>query len=220
MAVNGDPVEAGLVASLGHPGANVTGTWTLFEKLIPKWLEIITTMVPDAGTIAMLANPDGVADEYWWAQARQAAERVRVDAVRAEAPESQAAGLDRAFATMKEQRAGAYILMADAYYLSEIPRIVRLANEYRLPGVYGFSEYVEAGGLVSYGLSYRKYYRGVARYVDKVLRGSDPANLPVEQPAKIELAVNLAAARNLGIRDPDPDHGARRQGDRVRRAGT
>ena len=201
MSVNGDPVESGLVASLARPGANVTGTSTLFEELIPKWFELITTTVPNTRTIAVIANPESVSDEYWWAQIKQAAERIRVNVVRAEARNP--AGLDRAFASMNKQRAGAFVLMVDAYLLNEVQRIVMLANEYKLPGVYGFREYAEAGGLISYGLSYRDYFKGVARYVDKVLRGTKPADLPVEQPTKIELVINLASAKNLGVTIPN-----------------
>jgi putative ABC transport system substrate-binding protein len=200
MSVNGDPVESGLVASLARPGANVTGTSTLFEELIPKWIEIITTTVPSARTIAVMANPESLTDEYWWAQVQQAAERIRVSVVRAEARTP--TGLDQAFASMNKQRAGAFVMMVDAYFLNEVQRIVMLANKYKLPGVYGFREYAEAGGLISYGLSYRAYYRGVARYVDKVLRGTKPADLPVEQPTKIELVINLASAKNLGLTIP------------------
>ena len=200
MSVNGDPVESGLVASLARPGANVTGTSTLFEELIPKWFEIISTTIPDIRTVAVMANPEGVGDEYWWAQAQQAAERIRLNVVRAEAHAP--AGFDREFGSMKKQRVDAFILMVDAYFLNEMQRIVTLANEYKLPGMYGFREYVEAGGLISYGLSYRDYYKGVARYVDKVLRGTKPADLPVEQPAKIELVINLVSANALGLTIP------------------
>ena len=189
MSVNGDPVESGLVASLARPGANVTGTSTLFEELIPKWFEIVATIVPNIRTAAVMANPEGAGDEYWWAQAQQAAERVRLNVVRVEARTPE--GIVRAFGSMKKQRVDAFVLMVDAYFLNEMRRIVALANEYKLPGIYGFREYVEVGGLISYGLSYREYYKGVAGYVDKVLRGAKPADLPVEQPAKIALVINL-----------------------------
>jgi putative ABC transport system substrate-binding protein len=202
MSVNGDPVESGLVASLARPSANVTGTWTLFEDLIPKWLEIITTAVPDARTVAVLVNPESVGDEYWWTQIQQAAKQGRVNVVRAEA--QSAAGLERVFAATHEQRAEAVVTMADAYFLNEIQRIVTLASVYKLPAVYGFREYAEAGGLISYGLSYRDYFKGVARYVDKVLRGTKPADLPVTQPTKIELVINLNTATLLGLKIPQP----------------
>jgi putative ABC transport system substrate-binding protein len=92
--------------------------------------------------------------------------------------------------------------MVDAFFLNHIQRMVMLANEYKLPGMYGFREYAEAGGLVSYGPSYRDYFRGVARYVDKVLRGAKPGDLPVEQPTKFELVINLKTAKALGLTIP------------------
>ena len=201
MSVNGDPVEAGLVASLARPGANVTGTSTLFEELIPKWLEIITMMAPKARTVALMANPGSITDEYWWTQLRQAAKQVHVNVVRAEAETP--ADLERAFASIKKQRAGAFVMMTDGFWLDQIQRIVTLASIHKLPGIYGFREFAEAGGLMSYGLSYRDYYKNVARYVDKVLRGTKPASLPVEQPTRIELTINLAAAKNLELKIPD-----------------
>jgi putative ABC transport system substrate-binding protein len=200
MSVNGDPVESGLVASLARPGANVTGTSTLFEELIPKWFEIVTTAIPNIRTVAVMANPESVGDEYWYAQAQEAAERVHLTVVRAEAHTP--AGFDREFGSMKKQHVDAFVLMVDAYFLNEMQRIIALADKYKIPGIYGFREYVEAGGLVSYGLSYRDYYKGVARYVDKVLRGTKPADLPVEQPAKIALAINLRTAKALGLAIP------------------
>ena len=200
MSVNGDPVEAGLVASLARPGANVTGTSTSFEDLIPKWLEIVTTIAPNARTVAIMSNPESVSDDYWWTQTQQIARSVRVNLVRAEV--HSAADLKHAFATMTEQRAGAVVTMVDAFFLNHIQRMVMLANEYRLPGMYGFREYAEAGGLVSYGLSYRDYFRGVARYVDRVLRGTMPSDLPVEQPSRFELALNVKTAKALGITIP------------------
>lgn len=201
MSVNGDPVESGLVASLARPGANVTGTSTLFEQLIPKWFEIMISTIPEIRTVAVMANPGSVTDEYWWVQAQQIAQRMHLNTVRAEVQSS--AGFDEQFGRIgKQQRVDGFIVMVDAYFLNEIPRIVALANQYRLPGLYGFREYVEAGGLVSYGISYRHYYRGVARYVDKVLRGTKPADLPVQQPAKIELVINQRTAKAMDLTIP------------------
>ena len=201
MSVNGDPVDAGLVASLARPGANVTGTSTLFEALVPKWLELITTTVPKARTVAFMANPGSISDEYWWNKIQQAANRVRVKVVRAEA--NTPAALEVAFASMKKQHAGAFVMMTDGFWLNQIQRIVTLASVNKLPGIDGFREFTEAGGLMSYGLSFRDYYKGVARYVDKVLKGTKPAALPVEQPTKIELTVNVATAKSLGLTIPD-----------------
>ena len=103
---------------------------------------------------------------------------------------------------MQKEHVDAFVLMVDAYLLNEMQRIVNLAGKYRVPGIYGFREYAEAGGLISYGLSYRAYYKGVARYLDKVLRGARPADLPVEQPAKIELLVNLRTAKAMNLAIP------------------
>ena len=169
--------------------------------MIPKWLETITAAVPQAKSIAVLANPDSISDEYWWTQIQDVAKSKRVKLARAEARTS--ADLESTFESMKKQRAGAFIMMVDAFFLNELQRIVTLASVYKLPGIYGFREYAEAGGLMSYGLSYRDYYKGVARYIDKVLKGAKPANLPVEQPTKIELVVNRATARMLGLTLPD-----------------
>jgi len=168
--------------------------------LIPKWFEIISTTIPSIRTVAVMANPESVDNEYWWAHAKRAAERIRVNVVRTE-PHTPA-GFDREFESMKKQRVDAFIVMVDAYFLNEMQRVVTLADEYKLPGIYGFREYDEAGGLVSHGLSYRDYYKSVARYVDRVLRGAKPADLPVEQPAKIELVINLRTAKAVGLTIP------------------
>jgi hypothetical protein len=161
MSVNGDPVEAGLVVSLARPGANVTGTSTLFETLMPKWIEISGSLAPGALTLAVLMNPESVDDEYWWYQIQQVAKRSGVNLVRANA--TSASGLHRAFVGMTEQRVGAVITMVDAYFLNELHRIVELANEHRLPAMYGFREYAEAGGLARDWIPIqRAFYEGCA----------------------------------------------------------
>lgn len=199
MSIDGDPVESGLVASLAHPGANITGTLTLFQELIPKWIELINLAAPGARTIAVLANADddGV---YYWDKFEDAARKVGVKVSLAKV--NNAAALERAFADMKKRRAGAFIVMVDPLLAGHVQRIVTLANVYKLPGIYGFREFAEAGGLMSYGLSYKDYYKEVARYVDKVLKGAKPADLPVEQPTKIELVINSATAQSLGLGVP------------------
>jgi putative tryptophan/tyrosine transport system substrate-binding protein len=200
MSVNGDPVASGLVASLAHPGGNVTGTSTLFEQLIPKWLELITTALPKARTIAVLVNSESLSDPFFWTQFQEIAKRMGVKVVSAEARAP--TELERAFADIKKQRAGAFVMMTDAFWAGQMQRILTLANVYKLPGIYGFREFAEAGGLMSYGLSYREYYKGVARYVDKVLKGVKPADLPVEQPTRIEFVINQSTAKSLGLNLP------------------
>jgi putative ABC transport system substrate-binding protein len=200
MSVDGDPVAAGLVSSLARPGGNVTGTSTLFEELVPKWLELLTAAVPKARVVAALVNPEALMDPYFWAKVKEAAQRVGVKVVRSEVrtPED----LDRAFANMKKQHAEAFVVMTDALFAGEAAHIVALADRYKLPGIYSYREFAEAGGLMSYGLSVQGYFKGVARYVDKVLKGTKPADLPIEQPTKIEFVINLAAAKKLGMKMP------------------
>jgi putative ABC transport system substrate-binding protein len=197
MSVDGDPVAAGLVASLARPGANVTGTSTLFEELIPKWLELISAAVPKIRDVAILRNPDNVVDPYFWGRFEDAAKAKGVKVLPFEA--RAASDLDRAFTDMSRQRAGALIVMTEGFLASQAQRVVPLAARYKLPAIYGFREFAEIGGLMSYGLSYHDYYKGVARYLDAVLKGAKPANLPVEQPTKIELVINLETARSLGL---------------------
>jgi len=200
MSVDGDPVASGLVMSLARPGGNVTGTSTLFEELIPKWLELLTTAVPKGRDIAILTNPDDVADPFFWAKFQEAAQRTGVKAIKVKA--NTPAGIDRSFVDMKNRGADGLVVMTEAFFASQIPLLVSLAERNRLPAIYGYREFTQAGGMMSYGLSYREYFKRVARYVDAVLKGTKPAELPVEQPTKIELVINLAAARKLGVTMP------------------
>lgn len=200
MSVDGDPVKAGLVDSLARPGVNVTGTWTLFEELVPKWIELVTVAVPKAKVIAALVDPEDLADPYFWAKLKQAAQSVGVKLVRAEVRLPQ--DLEVAFAEMNRQHVDALVVITNPVLAAYTDQITALANRYKLPGVYGYREFAEAGGLMSYGMSYHEYFRSVARYADKVLKGANPAELPVAQPTKVELVVNLAAAKKLGVTVP------------------
>lgn len=202
MSVDGDPVAAGLIASFARPGGNVTGTATLFEELIPKWLELLTTAAPGIRNVALLHNPLDVVDPFYAGQVAQAAKQVGVDVVQFEANGEAPVKLDAAFAAMSDKRVGGVVVLTEAFFAAEVERIVSLAQRYRLPAIYGFREFVRAGGLMSYGLSFRDYYKGVARYVDAVLKGTRPADLPVEQPSRIELTINLKTARSLGLTIP------------------
>ena len=200
MSVDGDPVASGLVASLARPGGNVTGTSTLFEELIPKWVELLLTAVPRLRSVALLHNPYDLVDPFYAARAEEAAKAVGVNVSQFDAEAAE--GLDRAFAKMNDWGAGGVVVLTEAFFASEVQRIVSLANRYKLPAIYGFREFAQAGGLMSYGVSFRDYYKRVARYVDAVLKGSKPADLPVEQPARIELVINLKPAKALGLTIP------------------
>jgi putative ABC transport system substrate-binding protein len=200
MSVNGDPVAAGLVASLARPGANVTGMSTLFESLIPKWLELLRLAVPGSRQVAMMSNPDSAADAYMSARFDDAAKVVGVVPIHVEArTKSQ---IPKAFAEAAQRRADGLVVMTEAFLAGQERIIVPFASRYRIPAIYGFREFVEAGGLMSYGMSYRDYFRELSHYVDAVLRGRKPADLPVEQPTSIELAINAATARDLAIALP------------------
>ena len=200
MSVDGDPVASGLVMSLARPGGNVTGTSTLFEELIPKWLELLNAAVPKVRDIAILTNPDNVADPFFWAKFEEASQRLGIRTAKFEA--TTPAAIDASFVEMTRRGAGALVVMTEAFFAAQIPRVVSLADRHKLPTIYGYREFVDAGGLMSYGLSYRQYYRRVARYVDAVLKGTPPTELPVEQPTKIELVINLRTAKALGIAIP------------------
>jgi putative ABC transport system substrate-binding protein len=202
MSVDGDPVRAGLVASYARPGGNVTGTATLFEELIPKWLEYLTVALPNGRSIAILTNPDDLIDPFYWGQSEDAAKRLGVKVLHFEARSP--ADIDRAFAERKRLGAEGLVVMMEAFLVGQMQRIVQLADRDKLPAIYGFREFTDAGGLMSYGLSYREYYRRMARYVDAVLKGTKPADLPVEQPTKIELVINLKTAKTLGLTIPQP----------------
>ena len=151
MSVDGDPVASGLVMSLARPGGNVTGTSTLFEELIPKWLELLHTAVPTVHNVAILTNPLDLADPFFWARFEEAARRIDINAIKVEAenPDS----IDRSFVEMKTRGAGALVVMTEAFFAAQIPRLVALSDRNRLPTIYGYSEFVQAGGLMSYGLS-------------------------------------------------------------------
>jgi len=200
MSVDGDPVASGLVMSFARPGGNVTGTSTLFEELVPKWLELLSAAAPKARDIAILTNPEDVADQFFWAKFEEAAQRIGVRTIKVEA--STPAGIDRGFVEMRKRGTDALVVMTEAFFAAQIPRLVSHAERSRTPAIYGYREFTQAGGLMSYGLSYREYYKRVALYIDAVLKGVKPADLPVEQPTKIELVINGATARKLGITIP------------------
>jgi len=200
MSVDGDPVAAGLIASFARPGGNVTGTSTLFEELIPKWVELLAVAAPALRSVALLHNPADVVDPFYAAQVDEAGKRVGVRIAQFEADAAE--NLDRAFVAMKDNGAEGVVVLTEAFFAAEVQQIVSLANRYKLPAVYGFREFARAGGLMSYGVSFRDYYKGVARYVDAVLKGARPADLPVEQPKRIELVVNLKTAKTLGLAIP------------------
>ena len=197
MVAVGDPIGTGLVKSLARPGGNLTGLVSIAPDLEGKRLELLTEIVPKLSFVAFLSNPANPFHATSEKQARAAARslhlKVEFFPVRAEAE------FDRAFLTMGGQRPGALVMLADRLFLHHRARIVEFAAQNRLPAVYAYTELVEAGGLMSFGPSYPGMHRRAAYFVDRILKGGKPADLPMEQPSKFELLINLKTARVLGL---------------------
>ncbi len=203
FASAGDPVTSGLVTSLARPGGNVTGLSNLVAELVGKCLEQLTQAVPGVSRVAVLRLPGALGErtDKGMLTGAEVAGRtlgVRLQFVEARGP----ADFDRAFSDMTRARAGALTVLPSNMFLRERRRLVDLAAKNRLPAVYFLREFVDAGGLMSYGPNVADLYRRAATYVDKILKGAKPADLPVEQPTKFELVINLKTAKALGLTIP------------------
>jgi putative ABC transport system substrate-binding protein len=203
FAVVADPVESGLVASLARPGGNVTGSSFLAPELVGKCLELLMQAVPGISRVAVLWQPGGLGKgtEKDMLKAAEVAARalgVRLQFVEVRGP----ADFDRAFSEMTRARAGALTVLTSTMFIAERRRLVDLAAKNRLPTVYQWREAVDAGGLMSYGPNMADLFRRATTYVDKILKGAKPADLPVEQPTKFERVINLKTAKALGLTIP------------------
>jgi putative ABC transport system substrate-binding protein len=199
----GDPVESGLVTNLARPGGNVTGLSSLDPELVGKRLELLKQAVPGVDRVAVLWLPGALGertdkDMLTGADVAARALGLRLQFVEARGPDEFA----RAFSDMSSARAGALTVLPSARFQREHRRLVDLAANNRLPAVYASREFVDAGGLMSYGASQPDLSRRAATYVDKILKGAKPGDLPVEQPTKFELVINLKAAKALGLTIP------------------
>ena len=199
----GDPVREGLVTSLARPGGNVTGLSVTSPELATKSLELLKQAVPGLTQVALLLKPDAaprtVTQERiksWDASARALSMRLQV--VEARGPED----FELAFSDMTQARSGAVTVVSTPVFDAEPRRLVDLVAKHRLPAVYTFKAYVEAGGLMSYGPDISDLFRRAATYVDKILKGAKPGDLPIEQPTKFELVINLKTAKILGLTIP------------------
>jgi putative ABC transport system substrate-binding protein len=203
MIFASDPVETGLVASLRQPGANITGTtFTPGPEIFGKQLQILKEAVPGAARVAMLSNP---ADPSFALQLREVESTsrslgIRLQHVEARGPEQ----FDDAFAAMARERADALLVTGTSTFLAHRTRLAELALKGRLPTMHSFRESVEAGGLMAYAVNMADFVGRAAGYVDKILKGAKPADLPIEQPTKFQLIINLKVARALGITVPQP----------------
>jgi putative tryptophan/tyrosine transport system substrate-binding protein len=200
MMLVGDPIGDGLINSLARPGGNVTGVTTLSEELSGKRLELLKEAIPRIARVAVLLNPSsprrGRMLQETEAAVKEFSLQLRVHDVHE--PE----GLPKAFSAMTSERANALIVPIDAMFFNQRSRIVSLAAESRLPAIYDQGEFVDAGGLMAYGPSNSDLSSRAAIFVDKILKGRKPADLPVEQPMKFELVINLKAAKQIGLTIP------------------
>jgi putative ABC transport system substrate-binding protein len=193
----GDPVKAGLVASLNRPGGNMTGIMLLIGLLGAKRLELLRELVPGAGVIAVLVNPTNPVAEAETKDVQDAARALGRQTLFLNATVER--DIDTAFATVSQQRTGALVVLADPFFVNRRNQIVELAARYAMPAIYPLREFVAAGGLFSYGTSIRDVFRQSGVYVGQVLKGAKPADLPVMQPTKFELVINLKTAKELGL---------------------
>ena len=194
------PVETGLVASLARPGGNITGLTLMASELSGKRLELLKTVVPRVSRIALLLNPAAAVVPAQMKETEVAARvlGVQLQPLEVRGPDD----LERVFQAAIKGRAGALITVDDALIFTHRTRIVNLAAKSRLPAIYGFREFVDAGGLMSYAPNLADMYHRAATYVDKILKGAKPADLPIEQPTKFEFVVNLKTARALRLTIP------------------
>jgi putative ABC transport system substrate-binding protein len=201
VAIMADPVAAGIVETLARPGGNATGFSIVAPELGAKRLQLLKEVVPTISSVAVLLNARNPQSKIELKELKTAAASMglRLDPIEV----SGQGGLEDAFAAMNKAAAQALIVLTDPVLFSERKPTVDLANRYRLPAVYPFQGYVEDGGLVSYGPSDADLFRRAAGYVDRILKGAKPAELPVEQPVKFEMYVNLNAARALGVTVPE-----------------
>src|SRR6266540_5148541 len=200
MIAVGDPVGTGLVPSLARPGGNLTGLSSIAPDLEGKRLELLRELVPKVSRVSFLVNPANAFHAVSEKHADEAATvlhlKLQFVGVRTESE------FDQAFAAIVKERPGALIVLADRVFLHNRARIVDFAARNRLPAVYPYRELAEAGGLMCFGPNYADMHRRAATYVDKILKGAKPADLPVEQPTTFELLINLKAAKALGVTVP------------------
>ena len=200
MASSADPVGSGLVASLARPGGNITGlSAAAGPEIVGKQLELIKEIVPHVSRVAILLNPGNTFHAVWMREARIAAQSltVQVQAVEAREPDE----LGAAFGAIAAEGAGAVLILGDGMFLLHQKRIADLVAKSRLPTI-GSRDMVNTVGLMSYGASGPELFRLAATYVDKILKGAKPADLPIQQPTKYELVINLKTARALGLTIP------------------
>ncbi|MBL8360327.1 MAG: ABC transporter substrate-binding protein [Rubrivivax sp.] len=204
MAAVADPVGQQLIASLARPGANVTGLASQAEDIVPKMLELLGQVLPKAPTVAVLVDSGSAVHPRMWRALGPIAQRLNIQLVKVEAGRKPSDGtLPDAFdAAVAQRAAGMLVLPDEPYFVARRADIAALAARHRLAAIYGLREYVDEGGLMSYGENMRTVFRDVATYVARVAGGARPGDLPVSQPTRFDLVVNLGVARALGVSVP------------------
>ena len=201
MAASGEPLTSGVVSGLARPGGNVTGLSAFTNELIPKRIELLTEVVPGTKRIAFLQNMANPVAQSQWQELRIAAQSVGIEAVLIDVRKSE--DLTGAFEAAQAQHIDALIMGNDTVTQANRQQVVELAARHRLPASYASREFVDAGGLMLYAVNYADLYRRAATYVDKILKGAKPADLPVEQPTKFDFIINLRTSKALGLTVPD-----------------
>jgi putative tryptophan/tyrosine transport system substrate-binding protein len=197
FALSGDPVELGVVKSLGQPGGNFTGSTFLSLELAGKRVELLKDIFPKLRTLAVLSNTDHPGEQSEWRATQQATQGLGIDPIYV--PFFGVREFDKALEVASNARADAILVFPESVTLGHRTKLAEFAISQRLPSMFGWSEYCEAGGLLSYGANQRATYFSLATYADRILHGEKPANLPVERPTKFELVVNLRTAKALGV---------------------
>ena len=195
-----DPVDSGFVKTLARPGGNITGLSNLNADISPKLLEMLLSMVPKLSRVAVLVNPSNPSNTTVLKNIQVAAQKVKVKVLPVEARTPQE--IEKAFSAMAREKAGAVIVPRESLFISQLRPIAELAARHRLPSISMLLEYADAGGLMGYGSNATDIYRRAATYVDKILKGAKPGDLPVEQPTKFELIINGRVAKALGLKIP------------------
>jgi len=200
MAVSGDAVGTGLVQSLARPGGNITGLTRMTRDLDGKRLELLKEVVPSLSRVAILLNPANPISARGWSEAQSPAKALRLKLEPAEVKAAEE--FEAAFAAIARQRPVGLFIIADQFLLAHRTQIVDFGARRSLPAIYPYSEFVDAGGLMSYAANDPAMFRRAATYVDKILKGRKPADLPVEQPTKFELIINMRTAKQIGLTIP------------------
>jgi len=200
IAAGSDPVAGGLVESLAQPGGNITGSSQMVTELVGKRLELLKEIVPRLSRVAVFWNPQGAASPLAWKELQLPARQlgIQLHSLEVRSPDQ----FDKAFEAATRARSGALFVMPDSVFATNLKRIADLAAKSRLPSIFHFSEFADAGGLVTYGADRADLYRRAATFVDKILKGAKPGDLPIDRATKFELVINMKTAKALGITIP------------------